>query len=453
MNRAIIRPLSTLLMGSTYLLSEFLQTDWIAPLVSLFALTTIMTYMPYLKRIPFILISALLGSAFLLFIFGDGLWDMFLGLNTNVSVLAIFIFVPLLSIPIKQGRYLDYLETVFNHYIQTTGQLYSYVKIALMGVGSVMNLGTVPIMYQLTDTPSYQPYRMLRARALGRGFAMAFMWSPYFISVALILSYFNVSWIQIFPIGLSMAVVGITLGILFEKRHSQPIVVESEPSETTVTIQEAKRKLFELLIIILCLTAFIMTLEYLVDLSVLTIIPLVAIVLSAIWGLVYERPKDLIKSYGRFTQERLPAMGNELSLFIAAGAFGAAILSAGASEWIIDFINWFGISHILVLIPVLLIIVTSLSFVGVHPIITMTALSITLSSSPLFADEHLLLSFGLLANWMVSVIGSPFSGLNLLMSGLAQSNPVAVGPRSNLLFALTLWLICYATICLLYVVL
>ncbi|WP_377946363.1 hypothetical protein [Alkalibacillus flavidus] len=440
-------------MGSTYLLSEFLQTDWIAPLVSLFALTTIMTYMPYLKRIPFILISALLGSAFLLFIFGDGLWDMFLGLNTNVSVLAIFIFVPLLSIPIKQGRYLDYLETVFNHYIQTTGQLYSYVKIALMGVGSVMNLGTVPIMYQLTDTPSYQPYRMLRARALGRGFAMAFMWSPYFISVALILSYFNVSWIQIFPIGLSMAVVGITLGILFEKRHSQPIVVESEPSETTVTIQEAKRKLFELLIIILCLTAFIMTLEYLVDLSVLTIIPLVAIVLSAIWGLVYERPKDLIKSYGRFTQERLPAMGNELSLFIAAGAFGAAILSAGASEWIIDFINWFGISHILVLIPVLLIIVTSLSFVGVHPIITMTALSITLSSSPLFADEHLLLSFGLLANWMVSVIGSPFSGLNLLMSGLAQSNPVAVGPRSNLLFALTLWLICYATICLLYVVL
>ncbi|NIK12465.1 hypothetical protein [Alkalibacillus almallahensis] len=453
MNRTIIRPLSTLLMGSTYLLSEFVQADWVSILVSLFALTTIITYMPYLKRIPFILISALLGSAFLIFIFGDGLWDMFLGLNTNVSVLAIFIFVPLLSIPIKRGRYLEYLETVFNHYIKTTGQLYSFVKIALMGVGSVINLGTVPIMYQLTDTASYQPYRMLRARALGRGFAMAFMWSPYFISVALILSYFDVSWIQIFPIGLSMAIIGIFLGILFERKHSTPIEMNQSTTDETISVKEAKRKLMELLVIILCLTALIMTIEYIVDLSVLTIIPLIAIVMSAGWGLVYESPRDLIKSYGQFTQERLPAMGNELSLFIAAGAFGAAILSAGASEWIIDFINFFGISHILVLIPVLLIIVNVLSFIGVHPIITMTALAITLSASPIFADDHLLLSFGLLANWMVSVIGSPFSGLNLLLSGLANSNPVAVGPRSNLLFALTLWFICYLTICLLYFVL
>ncbi|GAA0449645.1 hypothetical protein [Alkalibacillus silvisoli] len=452
MKPAIIRPTSTLLMGVTYLLSEFIQHDLLPILVSIFALITIISFLPYLKKVPMILIGSLLGLSFLFFIQGEGLSNMLLGLSTNVSVLAIFIFVPLISIPIKQGNYLVYLETVFNHYIKTTRQLYSYTKVSLMGVGSVMNLGTVPILFQLTDTDSYKPYNMVRARALGRGFAMAFMWSPYFISVALIISYFNVEWIQLFPIGISMAIVGILLGALFERKHSEVIPLQDQSKESSVSIQQAQKKLFELLVIIIVMTTVIMVIEYFLDLSVLTIIPLIAIILSIGWGLIYQSPRGLARSFYNFTQERLPAMGNELSLFIAAGAFGAAILTAGASDWIIYFIDLFGISHVLVLIPILLVVVNALSFVGVHPIITMTALSITLSTSPLFIDDHLLLSFGLLASWMVSVISSPFSGLNLLMSGLAQSNPIAIGPKSNLAFALSLWSICYLVIVVLYFV-
>ncbi|MDQ0352312.1 hypothetical protein J2R98_002156 [Alkalibacillus filiformis] len=451
MKPIIIRPLVTLLMGTTYLVSQFVDHDILPILVSLFALITIISFIPYLKKVPMILISSLLGLSFIFFIQGEGLWGMFHGLNTNVSVLAIFIFVPLISIPIYQGNYLLYLETVFNYYIKTTKQLYIYVKTALMGVGSVMNLGTVPILFQLTDTESYKPYRMLRTRALGRGFAMAFMWSPYFISVALIISYFDVEWIQLFPLGISMAIIGIVLGSFFESKHDAVIPTDEEV-ESNVSIDQAKKKLLELLVIIIVMTAAIMVIEYFVNLSVLTIIPLIAIVLSIGWGLVYQSPKELGRSFFNFTQERLPAMGNELSLFIAAGAFGAAILSAGASDWIIYFIDVFGISHILVLIPVLLVVVNLLSFVGVHPIITMTALAITLSSSPIFIDDHFLLSFGLLSAWMVSVISSPFSGLNLLMSGLAQSNPIAIGPKSNLPFALTLWGIAYVIMVGLYFV-
>ncbi|MDV2582802.1 hypothetical protein [Alkalibacillus haloalkaliphilus] len=451
MKPIIIRPIATLLMGATYLISQFVDRDILPIIVSLFALITIISFIPYLKKVPMILISSLLGLSFIFFIQGEGLWGMFLGLNTNVSVLAIFIFVPLISIPIYQGNYLLYLETIFNYYIKTTKQLYIYVKSALMGVGSVMNLGTVPILFQLTDTESYKPYRMLRTRALGRGFAMAFMWSPYFISVALIISYFDVEWVQIFPLGIVMAVIGIVLGSFFESKHDA-VISTGEEMESNISIDQAKKKLLELLVIIIVMTAAIMVIEYFVDLSVLTIIPLIAIFLSIGWGLVYQSPKELGRSFFNFTQERLPAMGNELSLFIAAGAFGAAILSAGASDWIIYFIDVFGISHILVLIPVLLIVVNLLSFVGVHPIITMTALAITLSSSPIFIDDHFLLSFGLLSAWMVSVISSPFSGLNLLMSGLAQSNPIAIGPKSNLPFALTLWGIAYVIMVGLYFV-
>ncbi|WP_188206757.1 hypothetical protein [Alkalibacillus aidingensis] len=453
MKPIIIRPVATLLMGTSYLLSEFIDHQLIPILVSFFAMIAIISFIPYLKKVPLILISSLLVLSLIFFIQGDGLWGMFIGLNTNVSVLAIFIFVPLISIPIKEGNYLTYMETVFNHYIKTSQQLYTYLTSALMGIGSVMNLGTVPIMYQLTDTKSYQSYRLVRTRALGRGFAMAFMWSPYFISVALIISYFDVTWIQLFPIGISMAVIGIFLGTLMEKKHDEPIQIHADENDTIVPIEQAKRKLIELLLIIMVMTAVIMVIEFQVDLSVLTIIPIIAIVFSVIWSLFYQSVKQFGKSLLNFTQERLPAMGNELSLFIAAGAFGSAILDAGASDWIIYFIDLLGISHVLILIPLILIVVNVLSFLGIHPIITMTALGITLSTSPLFADDHLLLSFGLLASWMVSVISSPFSGLNLLMSGLTQSNPIAIGPKNNLIFALTLWGISYLVMVVLYVIL
>ncbi|WP_017186850.1 hypothetical protein, partial [Alkalibacillus haloalkaliphilus] len=296
MKPIIIRPIATLLMGTTYLISQFVDRDILPILVSLFALITIISFIPYLKKVPMILISSLLGLSFIFFIQGEGLVGMFLGLNTNVSVLAIFIFVPLLSIPIYQGNYLVYLETVFNYYIKTTKQLYIYVKSAIMGVGSVMNLGTVPILFQLTDTESYKPYRMLRTRALGRGFAMAFMWSPYFISVALIISYFDVEWIQIFPLGIVMAVIGIVLGSYFESKHDSVISTEEE-MVSNISIDQAKKKLLELLVIIIVMTAAIMVIEYFVDLSVLTIIPLIAIVLSIGWGLVYQSPKALGRSF------------------------------------------------------------------------------------------------------------------------------------------------------------
>ncbi|WP_027965335.1 hypothetical protein [Halalkalibacillus halophilus] len=451
MKYAIIRPAATVLMGFTYLLSEFINHSLLPILVSLFALLTVVSFLPYLKRVPFILISSLLALSFLFFIQDEGLYGMFLGLNTNVSVLAIFIFVPLLSIPIKQGNYLAYMEVIFNHYIRSTTHLYGYLKSTLMGIGSVMNLGTVPMLYQLTDTNTYQSYKMLRVRALGRGFAMAFMWSPYFISVALIISYFDVTWVQLFPIGFSMALIGIVLGVVMEKRTGEPLdQIGIEQPEDDVSVSQAKRKLVELSVIVLVMTTLIMTIEYISNLSVLTIIPITAAIVAFIWAQFYLSLGGFLKQLFQFSQERLPAMGNELSLFIAAGAFGAAILNAGASEWIISFIDVLGISHVLVLIPVIMVIITLLSFIGVHPIISMTAIAITLSSASQFADDHLILSFGLLASWMVTVISSPFSGLNLLLSGLVNSNPIAVGPKNNLIFALTLWGICYVTMIILY---
>ncbi|MFD2639081.1 hypothetical protein [Piscibacillus salipiscarius] len=437
----IIRPLFALLMGFTYLLSQFIDSDLLPILVSLFATITVMSYIPYLSKTPMILISTLLILSVIFLLNGSGLMKLFHGMRENVGLLAIFLFVPLISLPIKNGQYLDYMNAIFNHYVKTSKQLYTYLKISILGIGSVMNLGTIPIMYHLTETSSFIDYRDTRIRALTRGFSLSFLWSPYFISIALILTYFNVTWVELFPFGFAFALAGFILGLFTMGSISEPIkIVESDEN---ISIETAKRKLFELLLIIIGMTVITMTIEHFVDLSVLTIIPIMAIIVSTIWSLFYQSPKEFGKELVDYTQGRLPKMGNELSLFIAAGVFGVAILDAGASEWIIYLIEASGINHLLILIPVLALVVNLLSFIGVHPIITNTALAITLSSSPMFEGDHLLLSIGLLTGWMLTILISPLSATNLMVGNLTGTNSVHVGLKMNWQFTIILYGVFY----------
>ena len=448
--KPILRPLSTLLMGGTYLASLFFPFPYASSLVSLFALIALLSFFPYLKRVPKVLILALTVGALAMDISKEGLYAFFIGLQTNANVLAIFIFVPLLAIPIRQGNYLTYIEVIFSYYIKTTKGLYLFSTLTAGSIGGVMNIGSIPILYQLTDTPSFQPFTMLRIKAMVRGFVLAFLWSPYFISVGLVLSYFDVTWTQLFPVGIVLTLLITLCGYLLERKSAEPIP-RNAPLPEPLELHRAKQKVAELAGIVSLMTAIIMVSEKLTGLSVLTVIPLVAIVMSFVWSLFFSTRQQLFRNYQTFFDSRVPGMGNELSLFIIAGAFGTALLNNGADEWITALLDALNITSVLLLVPLMLALMVIPALLGLHPVITATILAITLSDSPLFIDDHFYLSLGLLASWMATTLISPFSGLNLLLAALSRRSPFEISLKHNAGFALMLWIICYAAIVVLYV--
>jgi hypothetical protein len=445
----ILRPLSTLLMGGTYLASIFFPFPYATALVSLFALIALLSFFPYLKTVPKVLILALTVGALAMDLSKDGLYAFFIGLQTNANVLAIFIFVPLLAIPIRQGNYLTYIEVIFSSYIKKTDQLYLFSTLTAGSIGGVMNIGSIPILYQLTDTPSFEPYTILRIKAMVRGFVLAFLWSPYFISVGLVLSYFDVTWLQLFPVGIVLTLLIMLCGYLLERRNAQPIPRDA-PLPDALELHRAKQKVTELAAIVGLITAIIMISEKVTGLSVLTVIPLVAIVMSFVWSLFFSTRQQLLRNYRAFFDARVPGMGNELSLFIIAGAFGTALLNNGADEWIITLLDALNITSVLLLIPLMLALMVVPALLGLHPVITATILAITLSDSPLFMEDHFYLSLGLLASWMATTLISPFSGLNLLLAALSRRSPFEISLKHNAGFAGMLWGICYAAIVILH---
>src|SRR5690606_12690122 len=227
------------------------------------------------------------------------------------------------------------------------------------------------ILYDLTDTPSFKPFDEVRLKALSRGFVMAFMWSPYFISMALVLSYFEVSWLQLFPIGLAITVIMMVLGFWNERRKSRPIP-EASSIKSTVPLKLAKRKVFELALILLAVTAMILVIENLTELSVLTIVPLAAIAVSFVWSLLLGTPRELVENLQGYATGNVAAMSNESSLFILAGAFGTFLLNDGADDRIRDLLESLTITHVLLLPPALAVLMTIPPCIGSYPIITAT---------------------------------------------------------------------------------
>src|SRR5690554_426375 len=129
----IFRPLAILLMGITYLISQFVDHPVLPTLVSIFALITLILFLKHLSKVPRILISTLLVLTVILFATGDGLLAMVGSFGENAGILAIFIFVPLISIPITNGRYLDEMNVLFQAYIRKTGDLYAYLQASALG--------------------------------------------------------------------------------------------------------------------------------------------------------------------------------------------------------------------------------------------------------------------------------------------------------------------------------
>lgn len=144
-------------------------------------------------------------------------------------------------------------------------------------------------------------------------------------------------------------------------------------------------------------------------------------------------------------------MGNEISIFISAGVFGTSLLVIGFDTLLINTLEAVGVTHVLFHIPIFAVLIIGLSFLSVHPIITITIVCLAVLSMELDISAHYYMAIGLLLNWTITINLSPFTGLNLLMSSLGKMS-VFTMPKYNALYSLCLWISGYMLLVLIYFV-
>lgn len=258
--------------------------------------------------------------------------------------------------------------------------------------GSVINLSSfILVADKLYKKASLTKLQVL---VLSRAFSSDAFWSPFFVAFAAALTYApNLKASTILPLGIVLAIIAFVITYLevlvkydFKDFQGYPINFES-------------------LYIPFLLALFVLiTNHYFPNLKVILLIAVFSLLLTILILPLKEGLKNSYKLLDTHIKTELPNMKNELSLFLVAGLFGVSISSiiVGLNiDFPLDKFDGMGAS-------ILLLVFILLSFIGIHPIITIAIIGNWINEL-----NHTLLAVTFLMSWSIAVSTSPFSGLNL----------------------------------------
>jgi hypothetical protein len=298
--------------------------------------------------------------------------------------------------------------------------LKTYLGIHLFG--SVINLSSLILVADKLYKKG--PLSQLQLLLLTRAFSSDAYWSPFFVAFAAALTYApNLSTPVILSTGLMLAFIAFLLTYQEVQKNS---IYDLE------TFQGYPIH-FETLYIPVLLALLVLVINhYFPHIKVIMLISLFSVLLTIALLPMKTGLKKAIETFGRYITEQLPLMRNELALFLIAGVFGVMVSSL-LSGFNIDmpFSTFDGIWA-----AVMLLVLIVLSFVGIHPII-----SIAVIGNWMPHIDHTLLAMAFLMSWSTAVSTSPFSGLNLTIQARYNIKAIDIF-KVNISYAIKMYVVC-----------
>lgn len=334
-------------------------------------------------------------------------------LSSNVSILSMLVAVSFLSLVSRPAKNQDRPLPQGRRALAST-------LAAIHVFGAVINLSSVFIIGDRLA----QSVKLSREQSivLVRGFSAAAFWSPFFAAMGVALSVaphaeLTLLWLVSMP--LAVCALALTYWQLARQSLSDPASGLCSASAASATIKDYPKAavadfvgypLHISALVLPCLLAVaVLVLHKLMpELSILAVITLLAPVFSLCWQLF--KGNAVTTGIKQLVSGRLPQMGNELVLFLAAGilAYGLESLLLSA-HWQLPLAHFSALAASITYLAIIL-----LALLGIHPIVCIT-LAASLWS-PLNPD-HSLLALVFLSAWALGTATGPLSGINLAFQG------------------------------------
>lgn len=357
------------------------------------------------------------------------------GITKNLPLVCLVVVVPILGIPIGLGNYHRHLAGVTARFNQKPQFLYLFIAGLFSLIGPITNLGSLYIIHAMLE--KLRLPNDLLGRVYVRGFTSVHTWSPYFASVFLVVYSLNIPIYQYLPYGLCLSVFQIIVAYyLFryvEMRH-----VELESSENVSDFN--MKKLNELFFVLLLLTGFIFLFEPFIQLNVSVLISVIVFVFAFSWTVYLREPKHFFKEVNEYRKIIFPNKANEVNLLLTAGFFGVVLSNTPISGYIHNVWVWLANTSVFILIFMTITIIALLSFIGVHQIVSISAVVATISYDELGINA-IVMAMMLLSAWAVATTISPISPVITAVSSLLKENVYKITLRWNLLYAAVLLMI------------
>lgn len=430
-----IRSILMISFTLTYLSGSILRNE------KLILLTSILLIPVILKTLPLVSSAVRRTSLTLIFVGGFLLyanhippakWLYALGANAGLS--ALFLFMPMFTFALVYGDYEPALRRFSQKYVSSSRRFAVIYSLLAYFFSMVLNLGSFSIIHSIyKKSASSQSRDMILSATMARANIAPIFWSPSYVGMAVVVSYTNVPWIQLLPKGILLSIlmmITIVLSNLYNMRKSCPA---PDVPEDTASLPVDMGKLLQLLVICLLLLGMVAVFNIFTDLSILVIIPLVAMIYAPAVALIQGKLpcyREQLRNYYHIT---IPNTRAEIVIFAAAGFFGESLELSGVGKSIAAVLQPGAIGQNGLFFLVIAVMGCILGTIGVHPVVVTSAIASSLTAFDL-GISPLTYTYMLLAVYGFSVLVSPFSGTSLILSGLFGKSPWEIGPKLNMYY-------------------
>lgn len=357
----------------------------------------------------------------LLFSFIAFLYSYFNGFNIeynkafsiNIYLLTLLISVGFLKLIATPRKDKDELPKGKLSFIKT------YIGIHLFG--SIINLSSL----LLVADKMYKKSKLtpLQIIVLTRSFSSDAYWSPFFVAFAAALTYApKLNTFSIISFGLILAIFSFIITYFDATKNKNDL---DNFYGYPLSLQT--------LYLPLLLAFFVLiTHHYYSNLKIILLISLFAFLLTVVILPIKKGINESLKILKYHIIDELPKMKSEITLFLVAGLFGIFVGSVLVG---LDFKLPFIVFDYKVASIVLFVFIM-LSFVGIHPIISISILGNFFENA-----NHTLLAMTFLMAWATTVSTSPISGVNLTMNARYGCSAKEIF-KINIFYAIKMYVVC-----------
>ncbi|OAS21243.1 hypothetical protein [Paenibacillus oryzisoli] len=407
----------TFSIAVVYIVQQLTQLEMLTPILGCLVFLAIAILLPNLKGVTFWLSVSFMVAGTVLMLFqevGASVW--FESAGINVTIVTLFLFAPLFGIPVRIPQYVEALKRFYEENFRSKAALFIGTQILTQIMGVFINVGSIPVVYQMVLVKPQPGMSRLLANALNRGFAGAILWSPYFAAMTLVTTALELPWSSVLPYMLGLAFLSLVVSFAVDFREIQGAETDGTKRES---IKKQGSAVFPIGLGIYLLSAIlaILILERLIELPMVILICMAAVLFPLIWCMANGAMAIYRQGLKNHVTVTLPALQKEITLFLAAGFFSGSIGATKFGSSIPAMLEQIPLSVSITFSLFTVLLIAGSSLIGLHPIVPVTILAggidpASVGISPLY------FAVLLLGSWSLSNPISPASAVNNLLAGL-----------------------------------
>lgn len=413
----------------------------LVPVLSALSLLAIVVSLPASGWATRLLAAPFLaGGTWMLVKSGIGWRDSFGAFGDMVYLLAVFVVLPVCSVPVKLGGYSHAIQAVLRGRIAGVFQLNCLATTLSFICGSFMSMAAVPIMMTSME-PVVRAYPVRHAErfiavSTVYGYALPILWTPVSGVVGVIVYTLHVDWLTLFPVLFALSIACLLANWLifyFIELRGAPVPA-ADPDLTQGAAVSPLPRLVQMVAAIVLLIAGIVLLEHWLRIGLITVVTLVAVPFALAWSAVIGKAGAFFGEAALQMAVRLPRMADQFVIFLSAGFFAQSMRLTGFDHEVnlmfLHFHNALGTMPLLLLMPPMALLA---SFLGMHPLVLIALLGESLQPEVL-GISSMQLAVTMAGSAVLTYVAGPFSGTLGLVRSINQVST----------FRLSLWNAPYA---------